>query len=121
MLSAIAVVHVHVHIVTHRHTHTFTVIISIYLFFFFPLHEFNSINGLFVYFTTAAVGEAPPIPLRAGGKRTGSAGTVPPPRITNIPVPLPEEADGPPPATPTLSATAVPLSECGWYWQDISR
>ncbi|XP_019854198.1 PREDICTED: phosphatidylinositol 3-kinase regulatory subunit gamma-like [Amphimedon queenslandica] len=63
------------------------------------------------------INDAPPVPVRS---RDGKRGSVPiAPRSSHVPVP--EEADGPPPVTPPSSAPSIPLSECGWYWQDISR
>ena len=78
---------------------------------------------LLILLSSLAVGDAPPVPVRAGGKRSGSAGAVPIVPIVPRPShgPVPEEADGPPPVTPPSSAPSIPLSECGWYWQDISR
>ena len=60
----------------------------------------------------AAVGEdvgdaPPPIPVRIS-KRSSRTETV---------LPVPEEMDGSPPVT----SSAVPLSECGWYWQNLSK
>uniref|UniRef100_A0A1X7VM49 SH2 domain-containing protein n=1 Tax=Amphimedon queenslandica TaxID=400682 RepID=A0A1X7VM49_AMPQE len=59
---------------------------------------------------SSSVGGAPPIPVRVSkGSTSGSTEIVP----TSL-----KETDAPSPATPT---SPVQLSECGWYWQNISR
>ena len=57
---------------------------------------------------------APPIPKRATAvKKRNSVGTE---TLPHPPLPVSDEADGSHLTTPTIL-----LSECGWYWKNISR